>query len=266
MRVVFTAADLGAELAALADRLCRDRRTLRHGRGRCATGKAHRKVMLLVSKSDHCLVDLLYRWRHRRVADGHRRDGLQPSARGPMPRIDFGGHPLPLSAGHQGDQARAGSADPRLVAGDRDRSRRARPLHADPVRRSVGQAVGPLHQHPPLVPAGLQGRQALSPGPRARREADRRHRPLRDAPTSTRARSSSRTSSASATATRPRTSSARAATSSAACWRARSATTSTTASCSTAARRWCSWIDVSLTSPCKRGEGRPASVYRVARR
>jgi formyltetrahydrofolate deformylase len=33
---------------------------------------------------------------------------------------------------------------------------------------------GPLHQHPPLVPAGLQGRQALPPGPYAGREADRR--------------------------------------------------------------------------------------------
>lgn len=62
MRVVFTAADLAVELAALqtgfaaiAERFgmewqMRDR-------------AAHRKVMLLVSKSDHCLVDILYRWR-----------------------------------------------------------------------------------------------------------------------------------------------------------------------------------------------------------
>ena len=60
MRVVFTAADLAVELAALqtgftaiADRFgmdwqMRDRAT---------------RVMLLVSKSDHCLVDILYRWR-----------------------------------------------------------------------------------------------------------------------------------------------------------------------------------------------------------
>ena len=62
MRVVFTAADLAVELSALqtgfsaiAERFgmewqMRDR-------------AAHRKVMLLVSKSDHCLVDILYRWR-----------------------------------------------------------------------------------------------------------------------------------------------------------------------------------------------------------
>lgn len=62
MRVVFTAADLAVELsalqtgfAAIAERFgmewqMRDR-------------AAHRKVMLLVSNSDHCLVDILYRWR-----------------------------------------------------------------------------------------------------------------------------------------------------------------------------------------------------------
>ncbi len=62
MRVVFTAADLAVELsalqtgfAAIAERFAmewqmRDR-------------AARRRVMLLVSKSDHCLVDILYRWR-----------------------------------------------------------------------------------------------------------------------------------------------------------------------------------------------------------
>ncbi|MBR0937902.1 formyltetrahydrofolate deformylase [Bradyrhizobium jicamae] len=62
MRVVFTAADLVVELAALrtgftaiAERFgmewqMRDR-------------ASRRRVMLLVSRSDHCLVDILYRWR-----------------------------------------------------------------------------------------------------------------------------------------------------------------------------------------------------------
>jgi formyltetrahydrofolate deformylase len=62
MRVVFTAADLAVTLpalqtgfAAIADRFgmtwrMRDRAN-------------RRRVMLLVSKSDHCLVDILYRWR-----------------------------------------------------------------------------------------------------------------------------------------------------------------------------------------------------------
>jgi len=67
MRVVFTAADLAVELSALqtgftaiADRFAmewqmRDR-------------AARRRVMLLVSKSDHCLVDILYRWRTGELA------------------------------------------------------------------------------------------------------------------------------------------------------------------------------------------------------
>jgi formyltetrahydrofolate deformylase len=67
MRVVFTAADLAVELPALqtgfsviAERfhmnwLMRDR-------------NAKRRVMLLVSKSDHCLVDILYRWRTNELA------------------------------------------------------------------------------------------------------------------------------------------------------------------------------------------------------
>jgi formyltetrahydrofolate deformylase len=62
MRVVFTAADLAVHLpalqtgfAAIAERFSmewqmRDR-------------AAKRRVMLLVSKFDHCLVDILYRWR-----------------------------------------------------------------------------------------------------------------------------------------------------------------------------------------------------------
>jgi formyltetrahydrofolate deformylase len=62
MRVVFTAADLAVQLAplqtgfgAIAERFkmdwqMRDRAT-------------RRRVMLLVSKSDHCLADVLYRWR-----------------------------------------------------------------------------------------------------------------------------------------------------------------------------------------------------------
>ena len=62
MRVVFAAADLAVDLAslqtgftAIAERFgmdwqMRDRAT-------------RRRVMLLVSKSDHCLADILYRWR-----------------------------------------------------------------------------------------------------------------------------------------------------------------------------------------------------------
>jgi len=62
MRVVFTAADLAVELsalqtgfAAIAERFGMD--------WQMRDRAVHRRVMLLVSKSDHCLVDILYRWR-----------------------------------------------------------------------------------------------------------------------------------------------------------------------------------------------------------
>ena len=62
MRVVFNAADLAVDLAALqtgftaiADRFGMDWQMRERA--------ARRRVMLLVSKSDHCLVDILYRWR-----------------------------------------------------------------------------------------------------------------------------------------------------------------------------------------------------------
>src|SRR6478672_13866164 len=62
MRVVFTAADLAVNLAALrtgftaiAERFGMD--------WQMRDRAARRRVMLLVSKSDHCLADILYRWR-----------------------------------------------------------------------------------------------------------------------------------------------------------------------------------------------------------
>ncbi len=45
---------------------------------------------------------------------------------------------------------------------------------------TVRAALRHGHQHPPFLPARLQGRQALPPGACARREADRRHGALRD--------------------------------------------------------------------------------------
>ena len=67
MRVVFTAADLAVELAALqtgfaaiAERFNMD--------WQMRDRAARRRVMLLVSKFDHCLVDILYRWRTGELA------------------------------------------------------------------------------------------------------------------------------------------------------------------------------------------------------
>jgi len=98
MRVVFTAADVNVDLGALqtgfgaiAERfkmawLMRDQET-------------KRRVMILASKSDHCLVDLLYRWRTGElemiptaIVSNHPRETYNG--------IDFGGipfHHLPIT-------------------------------------------------------------------------------------------------------------------------------------------------------------------------
>ena len=67
------------------------------------------RVMILVSKFDHCLADLLYRWRIGEIDDGDRRRHRQPSARD-LRASRSRRHPVPLSAGHQGDQDGAGGA------------------------------------------------------------------------------------------------------------------------------------------------------------
>jgi formyltetrahydrofolate deformylase len=62
MRVVFTAADLAVELSALQTGFAAIAERFRMT-WQMRDRAAHRRVMVLVSKSDHCLVDILYRWR-----------------------------------------------------------------------------------------------------------------------------------------------------------------------------------------------------------
>ena len=112
MRVVFTAAD-SRRAAALQTGFAAIARALRHGLA-AARPASRRRVMLLVSKSDHCLADMLYRWRIGELAMDPDRHRLQPSARH-LRQSRFRRHPVPPPAGHQGDQARAGSRD--LAAG-----------------------------------------------------------------------------------------------------------------------------------------------------
>ena len=108
MRVVFTAADLAVELAALqtgsaaiAERF--------HMDWQMRDRASRRRVMLLVSKSDHCLVDILYRWRTKELA-------MIPTAivsnhpRETFAGVDFGEipfHHLPLTKETRGEQESA---------------------------------------------------------------------------------------------------------------------------------------------------------------
>ena len=132
MRVVFTAADLAVKLSALqtgftaiAQRFAmewqmRDR-------------ASRRRVMLLVSKSDHCLADILYRWRTGEL-------DMTPTAivsnhpRETYGTLRFRRYSVSLSAVDERDQARAGSRDLAVGSGHQDRSRGVGALHADPVR------------------------------------------------------------------------------------------------------------------------------------
>ena len=173
MRVEFNAANVG-----------------RGRRGRCATrsrrlrrglamtwsmrrADERKRVALMVSRFDHCLVDLLYRWRSGEMP-------MEPVAiianypRESYAHIDFDDipfHHLPITKETKMEQEAQVWETIRTSKADR---RRARPLHADSVRRFRRQAAGALHQHPPLVSAGLQGRETLPPGASARRQAHRR--------------------------------------------------------------------------------------------
>src|SRR4029077_9803869 len=108
MRVVFNAADLAVDLAALqtgftaiAGRFGMDWQMRRRA--------SHRRVMLLVSKSDHCLADILYRWRTGELA-------MIPTAivsnhpRAAYPGVDFGEipfHHLPVAKEAKREQENA---------------------------------------------------------------------------------------------------------------------------------------------------------------
>ncbi|WP_315768771.1 MULTISPECIES: formyltetrahydrofolate deformylase [unclassified Bradyrhizobium] len=108
MRVVFTAADLAVNLpalqtgfAAIAERFAMDWQ-MRDRAGQ-------RRVMLLVSKFDHCLVDILYRWRTRDLA-------MIPTAivsnhpRETYAGLDFGDipfHHMPVTRDTKRDQEQA---------------------------------------------------------------------------------------------------------------------------------------------------------------
>jgi len=65
--VVFTAADLAVELSALQTGFTAIAERF-HMDWQMRDRASRRRVMLLVSKSDHCLVDILYRWRTGELA------------------------------------------------------------------------------------------------------------------------------------------------------------------------------------------------------
>ena len=164
-----TADTLRAAFAPVAERFGMRWRLEPHG--------AKRRVLIMVSKFGHCLNDLLFRARIGElpmdvvaVVSNHTDH---------QALVEWHGIPffhVPVTA----DTKPAGGG---AAAGTRGRARRgtrgAGPLHAGPQRRPHPKAGRAGHQHPPLVPAQLQGCQAVPPGLRPRREDRGRHRALR---------------------------------------------------------------------------------------
>ena len=136
-----------------------------------------RRVAILVSRHDHCLFDLLWRWR-RGELEGEMVDrDLKPSRAGG--RGDGSGRrPSTTSRCARAPSHRPRRAMLERLAGQADLLVLARYMQILSgeflvARRDAGD------QHPPLVPAGLPRRRSLAPGARARGQADRRERALR---------------------------------------------------------------------------------------
>ena len=136
------------------------------------------RALIMVSKLGHCLNDLIFRWRAGGlgveiavVAGNHvTHRAMVEAAELPFVHVPVTAATKP--AAEAAMQALVASTMPTSWCWPATCRCCRTPLHA---------ALRTGHQHPPLVPAQLQGRQALSPGARAGRQDHRRHRALRDA-------------------------------------------------------------------------------------
>jgi formyltetrahydrofolate deformylase len=148
MRVVFNAADLAVNLAALqteftaiAERFgmdwqMRDRAT-------------RRRVMLLVSKSDHCLADILYRWRTGElemiptaIVSNHPRETYS--------NLDFGEIPI-----HYLRVTKANKREQETAMWDLVEQTKTDLVVLARYMQILCEACGALHQHPSFVSAGF---------------------------------------------------------------------------------------------------------------
>ena len=212
----------------------------RHGMDwRVALHRPPKRMAILVSRYDHCLIDLLWRWDAGEldaeiplVVSNHPDLATRAEAHG----IPF--HHLPVDEGDEGGAGGRGSGAP---ARARRRRRGARPLHADPLaRRSwtpTRRAI--INIHHSFLPA-FAGADPTARRTSAGVKIDRRDRALRHGGARRRADHPPGRRRTSPTATRSRTWCASAARSSGGCWPARCAGTWRTGCWSTAAARWSS--------------------------
>ena len=135
------------------------------------------RIVVAVSRFGHCLNDLLHRWRTGALPV---EIGAVVSNHGDFRElVEWHGvpfHHLPVTAASRVEQE---AAIVGLIEETGSELLGARPLYAGALARALPGTGGALHQHPPQLPAELPRRQALSPGTRTRREADRRDGPLR---------------------------------------------------------------------------------------
>jgi hypothetical protein len=125
-----------------------------------------RRLAILVSRYDHCLLDLLWRWRRSEldaeivaVISNHRDLEAETVAAG----VPY--HHVPVTKGNK-EQAEAAMLD--LLAGNAEVLVLARYMGGDA-----------RDQHPPLLPARLRRSGPLPSRARSGGQADRGHRPLR---------------------------------------------------------------------------------------
>ena len=152
-----------------------------------------KRVAILVSRYDHCLAELLWRWRRGELyADIPLVVSNHPELAAEAGRFGVPFEHVPVEPGAK---PAAEAALLELLGGAFDLIVLARYMQIlSPA--FLGAVAHADHQHPPLVPAGLRGGRSLRARVRARREDHRRDRALRDRGARRRARSSSRTSRA----------------------------------------------------------------------
>ena len=143
---------------------------------RFAESSERKRVAIMVSREDHCLSDLLWRWRSGELGAELTRGRLQPPDHAEqVAALGLPFHHVPVDGRRQGG---GGAAQPR-AARRRARPARPRPLHAGPLRRLPRASWARRRSTSTTASCPPSSAPTPTAGPRARGQADRRHRPLR---------------------------------------------------------------------------------------
>jgi formyltetrahydrofolate hydrolase len=143
---------------------------------RLALSSDRPRMIIFVSKYDHCLVDLLYRHQSGELACE-------------IPLI-ISNHPdnqaiadfykIPYAVISVREQTRSGTKNPVIDQRTPSQFHGAGALHADSLQRVRQSISAAHHQHSSLVSSGIHRRAAVSSGIRARGKVDWSDQPLRD--------------------------------------------------------------------------------------